>query len=344
MTARVALTAAQQIAQVFPDTDVELPLIADVPSTYLAFIRVMTAGNAILKASGDDLVEGDSRVLLAGAKVYVFAIVDAEWVEKASILDFTGAIELLSMVTAGLTANNSVLSADIANTSSAPELSVFNNGTNFCGVFGGPDKTQSPYGSRADAAWNRLTGDISIQTWVRLKTYGSGKATIVIKFDGSNYPYFLSVLNTGLLQSEESGGPTVTSTTLIPLNKWVNIAFTRNGTTGVRKLFLNGVVIGTDTSMSFPSAGTGELEIGNAHALDNYAFQGDIADFAIYSSCLDEETILANVTTAPATNAAGIQAYWKFVNGSGDSVVDHAPGGRNLTLNQNYGWTTRDPY
>ncbi len=99
----------------------------------------------------------------------------------------------------------------------------------------------------------------TIEFWLYLTEYGQGMSLVEQgPYPGScaGWTYYLGILDTGVLRSAAWDAFDVNSgETLVPLNQWTHIASTW-GSTGA-KLYINGVLVGSDTNTKMPASGYG---------------------------------------------------------------------------------------
>src|SRR3954468_7304932 len=94
-------------------------------------------------------------------------------------------------------------------------------------------------------AW--FSGDFTVEAWVYVRSYNNNSRLLDFA-NGLNKVYV--ALTTGTTGKPIMGvftttGPTVQSTSQLPLNQWTHLAATLNGTTGT--IYINGNVVGSGT-------------------------------------------------------------------------------------------------
>jgi hypothetical protein len=110
------------------------------------------------------------------------------------------------------------------------------------------------------------------------------------------------------------------------IGSWHHYALTVSAS-NVYTFYIDGVAQ-TPTVYSGTAAATKDnlyktLAIGNKVDLGR-GVTGAIDEVRIWNSCLDQATIVANTTTDYATNTSGLQAYYKFKEGSGRYLFDYS--------------------
>lgn len=211
---------------------------------------------------------------------------------------------------------------------------VNSNAVNLNGGYASlPTGIVSTLGDFTIATWARPS---SIDAWSRLFDFGTGQSNYMHftpKAGSTNLPRF--AITTG------SGEQLIDSSTALSVNTWTHIAITLSG--NVAKLYFNGVVVGTNTSMTlWPSSlgSTTQNYLGKSQFSWDPAFKGAVDDFRIYERALSVSEIgtLANVAPTVAVPAA---ANPSSVTGTTTNLTvrgaDRA-GESNLT----YTWTTTD--
>ena len=104
--------------------------------------------------------------------------------------------------------------------------------------------------------------------------------------------------------------------------QWNNFTFTKDAAAGQMKIYINGVLIGTETGMTKTMENIVDFKIGTSWD-GSWAFQGKMADFRLYNRVLGA-TEIADLADA---NLIG---WWTFNEGSGSTAYDS-------TINRNDG-------
>lgn len=136
------------------------------------------------------------------------------------------------------------------------------------------------------------------------------------------------------LQFVNSGGsnwPSKAESPALPSNKWVHIAVVLNTADGTRVYYVDGTEVARDNGgrkSQFSIAGT--QHIGYAYEDARY-FPGEMSEMRIWNV----ERTAAQIKNGiyyidPKTDNAGLVAYWKFNEGSGNIVRDHSGNGTHL--------------
>jgi hypothetical protein len=146
-----------------------------------------------------------------------------------------------------------------------------------------------------------LTNSLSIEGWVRPR----GNGGYVIFFRGDNRPgldpYALSMGTDGIFHFTitDEGGNSATVQTPGTMNQWTHLAGTLDGSTGTMSLYTNGVLavqtvttiqpIGQLVPGDSPGIGIGNVNDG----INNFPFQGDIDEIALYNRALSAGEVAA---------------------------------------------------
>jgi hypothetical protein len=85
------------------------------------------------------------------------------------------------------------------------------------------------------------------------------------------------------------GGSSVNFNNVVPLNKWVNIAGTFNGTTTT--LYVNGTYVNSTNVLGTPNSGSNTNLIGQANGFPK--FNGKVDEVMILNRALSAEEILS---------------------------------------------------
>jgi len=137
--------------------------------------------------------------------------------------------------------------------------------------------------------------DFTIATWVRVSAFGNWARLFDFGSGTNNYMFLApqydgSGANAGkmrfAIRTPSVGEQTVTSSTAIPLNTWVHVAVTLNGTTA--RLYLDGAEVGANAAMSLKPSSLGNTTqnyLGRSQFNDPY-FNGSLDDFRVYNRAL----------------------------------------------------------
>ena len=149
-----------------------------------------------------------------------------------------------------------------------------------------------------------LTDNFTLQTWIKTNQVGYGSAHYTTMYimasecGGGANDWGLGVNSGGKLAF--GAGPndaTFATGDSVNTNNWVNVAATREKSTGQIKLYINGVLKTTgtgNTGNSLTCAADGKTWIGNGQDAPAYSFGGNISSVLAYSSVLSAADILAN--------------------------------------------------
>ncbi|OGZ26854.1 MAG: hypothetical protein A2365_03795 [Candidatus Nealsonbacteria bacterium RIFOXYB1_FULL_40_15] len=150
--------------------------------------------------------------------------------------------------------------------------------------------------------------------------------------------------NTGKVQGYiYSGGlRSCTTTNLAELNKWNHIAMTYDGS--YLRIYVNGVQGCSRSYVGNISSGTSPLRIGSRYATTNYneRFEGAMDEPRIYNRALSALEISEHYQRT-YNNESGLVGFWRFDEGSGQSVSDSSNGGNDGYLGSSLSVEAYDP-
>ncbi|MBF0327280.1 MAG: tandem-95 repeat protein [Alphaproteobacteria bacterium] len=176
------------------------------------------------------------------------------------------------------------------------------------------------YVSVADAA--ALTpSSITVEAWVKLDVINANTHAIVTKGPTGGYSYHLQIVN-GKIEwaTGANGGQAFQSSSTLTAGQWVHVAATLDATTGVSKIYLNGV---EDATHTYGAAGipdsTGVLGIGawNDNGTVSRYFDGQIADVRIWSTVRDQTQVSSDMVTKLTGAESALASNWRLTDGSG---------------------------
>lgn len=139
------------------------------------------------------------------------------------------------------------------------------------------------------------------------------------------------------------------STCLIPAEKWTHIAVTCDTAAGTMTLYINGQVALHEEGYQFRTVSLGTpfidqskkvhpFRIGYSYAAGR-ELDGDITECRIWNVVRTQEQIAGSIYEVdPASE--GLVAYWKFDEGTGDTVRDHTGNGINGTAHAALKWSS----
>ena len=193
--------------------------------------------------------------------------------------------------------------------------------------------------------------DFTIQAWVKTETsfntstgsnFYSGNGIVYADWPGSGNDFGTSILNgkfafgTGSLTG---GDKTIQSTTSIDNNQWNHVVATREKSTGIISVYVNGTLeesLATGNSQSLTSQSI--LYIG-ANKLDGRHFKGGLREVAVWTSLISSDGVAALYNSGTPLNllsdagnyvsSSSLQGYWKFNDGSGSTAADASTSNNN---------------
>jgi hypothetical protein len=200
------------------------------------------------------------------------AIGDTHWASVSALLHFDGAN------------NSTAFTEQKGNTVTVFGAARMSTAVRKFGTASGYFDGDGDYLTLPSAAGGSITGDFTIEAWIRPSTvsvmkyiarkgegaYTSGYAFGVAS-DGK--PYF-----TPIGPADEAGN-VVKSSTPIPANQWTHVAATKSGTTV--RIFVNGELTGTSTLVASVSNNTSPLYVGRDPATPARDWSGYIDEFRV---------------------------------------------------------------
>ncbi|MFZ2958395.1 MAG: LamG-like jellyroll fold domain-containing protein [Candidatus Ozemobacteraceae bacterium] len=191
---------------------------------------------------------------------------------------------------------------------------------------GSDDFAQAPSGTY-------FSGDFSILAWVYVRNFSSWSR--VIDFgNGPNSDNILLAITNGT-----SGQPNLhifnggtasnfTAPSAIPLNQWVHLAATLQGSTA--KIYVNGTVVVTGTLNTPRNITRNRCYIGRSNWGDPLA-NAFMSDLSIWSTARTADDIQSDMNSRFLGNEPGLVAYWPMADQS-NSLIDLSPSRLDATL------------
>ena len=183
-----------------------------------------------------------------------------------------------------------------------------------------------------------ITENITVQAWV----YYDGEGSLNPRFIGKRIGDVEQAWSFGLLSgtnlyyeinlvSNPHG-----KNTGVPLsqNTWHHVALTFSSSSGEIIVYLDGVnvseVSGYEGDVIKNSSSI--VTIGTDFETSDW-FSGKIDEATIWDRTLSQEEIQSYMSTTPTGNESDLVGYWKFNEGSGNTLYDHSGNGNHGTIN-----------
>jgi hypothetical protein len=183
-----------------------------------------------------------------------------------------------------------------------------------------------------------IAGDLTIETWVKIKGDISAGQTICSKYstmssgsfywamNGSNGVVVFCYFNqAGNYTSFESSAPLIN----LPgeIGKWVHIAITVNVSSKIAKVYKNGVLNGTlttyDTGASSIKNSSDPFRISCYGSSNNNPLCGSVKNFRIWNVVRTAEEIAYNYNREVLATTSGLAGYWKFNGNANDATANN---------------------
>ncbi len=200
--------------------------------------------------------------------------------------------------------------------------------------------TGTTYTSTPNSPVLNPTSAMSVEAWIFPTSFGltSWVNTIVSTdaWTGGNGEegYVLRCGDNGKLSfniATSSSWKEAISPSLMAVNQWHHVVGTFNGT--VIKVYLNGVEVASTNFTGTIKPSLRELRIGRmADASQTREFNGQIDEVRIWNKALTITEIRDRMCKKLAGNETGLLAYYRFDEGSGNTVADLSTNNFNMTL------------
>ena len=205
-----------------------------------------------------------------------------------------------------------------------------------------------------------LTNTITLSAWIK-------PSEVLAQWDGiiykqrhaTNGGYYMGMSSSLKLAGgvkNVSNWQTIQGTTTLLADVWQHVAVVIDLTAETLKLYLNGVLDGSNTSYAYPITGNNDAVYIGAGAAVGENFQGLIDDCAIFNTALPAtgtgsiEEIYNNGSPADISAMSGLVSYWKMGDGdyfptitdnvgSNDGTAENMSGA-DIKLDTPNGWGT----
>ncbi len=200
---------------------------------------------------------------------------------------------------------------------------LFGNSLNFDGT--------NDYVTLASNPVSGLTS-ITIEFWVHTNNTNTFHRVFDFGSGDNNYMYFTTLGSTNFprfgIKSTSSSELIIPGTFELQKGKWHHVAITINATTNTGILYINGVQVNQNNSLTLNPSSLGNITLNyfgrSQYAVDPY-FNGGIDEFRIWNTVRSITEIQNNMNTEISTSSTGLVRYYKFNQGNW--------GGNNLTVN-----------
>ena len=168
--------------------------------------------------------------------------------------------------------------------------------------------------------------------WSRLMDFGSSTAVnmfLTPSFSGTNIPRF------GITTSGSGSEERITSSSELNQGQWYHIAVTINNSTNTGKMYIDGILVAQNNSMTLSPSSLGNTTnnyFGKSQYNDPY-LNGMIDEVSVWNNALTEQEIQDNINSQLSGNETGLVGYWNFNEGSGSVVYDQSGSSNDGTIN-----------
>ncbi|MBI4160711.1 MAG: LamG domain-containing protein [Candidatus Yanofskybacteria bacterium] len=210
----------------------------------------------------------------------------------------------------------------------------------------------SQYLSHTDTSVFDITGDMTIEAWVKLETAQSATVqTIVSKYlsAGNQRGYTAQVDKSGsnfrvkfIISNDGTSGYQRTINYELVVGTWYHVALVYTAASQQVEFFVNGVSQGTGSGDTLPTSiynNTAPFYVGAYQSGDLSEWDGLIDEVRIWNVARTSTQIANNYNIELVGNESGLQGYWKLNNNLNDETVN----GNNLTNNNSAIFSTDVP-
>ncbi|MBL7699082.1 MAG: T9SS type A sorting domain-containing protein [Chitinophagaceae bacterium] len=167
------------------------------------------------------------------------------------------------------------------------------------------------------------------EAWIYVTTAASSRNIV----SSANAPFWI---NAGQLSAGHGGNYSqVVDPSIITLNKWTHVAVTYNSATTTMRLYRDGTLVATNTSVA--SNYSSEATYIGSHAGASSFLQGTVDEVRIWNVARTQAQLKQNLLYPPANNASGLVAYYKLNDATGSNATN-STGGTNGTLQNAPSW------
>ena len=168
---------------------------------------------------------------------------------------------------------------------------------------------------------------ITVETWINIPqlAQNNGFSTPIGNYNSNALMQYMIRLQNGVPTFYispntlgASGFKTVSAQSIIPLNKWVHIAATWDGS--ALRIYYNGVLEGTQTSVTgaFPTLASNSLKLSTTYT--NEIFNGKIDEVKIWDMARTQIQIQSDMLSVANSGTSNLKAYYNFDAGTASGI------------------------
>jgi len=172
----------------------------------------------------------------------------------------------------------------------------------------------------ADLQLDSLSREITIEAWIEIEQFTNEYPRIIDRSDNIKDDRFILGINSEAHRAHLNiNGYSIDSDDLLVEHSWYHIAGTYNG--NELKLYVNGKLQGVLPVIQKIDVTTSNIYIGNNELL-NRAFNGKIAEIAIWNLARSSHQILNDYRIGILPFSTGMVSHWKFDKDNGQYIYD----------------------
>jgi len=182
----------------------------------------------------------------------------------------------------------------------------------------------------------------TLETWVKRSSAGA-QHSLIEKYDwaGGAGSYLLRILPSGQVNAANILGTSadvITGTTIINPGTWYHVAATFDPVADVLKVYVNGILEGTNSAASLnPAPSSQSLKLGcYGNSPAGSWLNGSMDEVRIWNTIRTQPQIAASMSVTIPSSSSGLVAYYQFNESSGLTTSDNS-------LNTNSGTLTNGP-
>lgn len=176
------------------------------------------------------------------------------------------------------------------------------------------ETSSSQYLKAADSASLSLTGDMTIECWIKFESIPTGYIAFLTKWkDGTGQDWFLGLLNQGSLEWYINGAAGACSRAWSPSTAtWYHVAASHSSG-GEMKVFIDGAQLGTTATGQGNTINDNDVATAiGAQDTPAFYFDGLVDDVRIWNTVRTVTQIADNRSIQLTGTETGLVAYWPF--------------------------------
>lgn len=189
-----------------------------------------------------------------------------------------------------------------------------------------------------DNATLKITGDLTVEFWIKPTNITAGRQNIVDKAYGGEFAFTQETNGSISFYYGTCGGRCTpyqgfgSGANAVVQNEWHHFALVRNLSSMMLYWYKDGGQIASTTA-SYLSATASTYNVTIGYGYTGVYYNGFVSEVRIYNRALTQAEIQYSYTYKKPQNRAGLVGWWKLDEGQGTTAYDYSPYKNHGTIN-----------